>query len=108
MPVHMLEDEAELLTTDMIGKTEKVADDMIKESHIIKLGLPENESIEEYEKFWDDLTEQFFRDWDEEDRIMKRIKELEEEIELSKLQGCNYEIANWLLPELQRHKDMLK
>ncbi len=92
MPVHMLEDEAELLTTDMIGKTEKVADDMIKESHIIKLDLPE----------------QCFRDWDEEDRIMKRIKELEEEIELSKLQGCNYEIANWLLPELQRHKDMLK
>ena len=42
------------------------------------------------------------------EEIEKNIRQLEEEIEYNKLQGCNYEIANWLLPELQRYKDMLK
>ncbi len=39
--------------------------------------------------------------------IKKRIKELEEEIEYHKLQGCGYSIANYLLPELQKHRAML-
>jgi hypothetical protein len=41
-------------------------------------------------------------------QIIKRIQDLEEEIELHKLQGCGYAIANYLLPELNRYKAMLK
>ena len=39
--------------------------------------------------------------------IRNRIKELEEEIEYHKLQGCGYAIANYLGPELIKHKAML-
>ncbi len=40
--------------------------------------------------------------------ISNRINELEEEIEYHQLQGCGYAIANYLGPELKKHKAMLK
>ncbi len=34
---------------------------------IIKLGIKDNESIEDAEEFFDLLVDQFFREWDEEE-----------------------------------------
>ncbi len=39
--------------------------------------------------------------------IRSRIKDLEEEIELHQLQGCDYAIENYLGPELLKHRKML-
>ena len=39
--------------------------------------------------------------------ILKRIKELEEEIDYNLLQGCGYAIESYLLPELNKHRAML-
>lgn len=41
------------------------------------------------------------------EKIVKRIKELEEEIDYNLLQGCGYAIENYLLPELIKHRAML-
>ena len=40
--------------------------------------------------------------------IKKKIKELEEEMETVLLQGCDYSIENWFLPERERYRRMLK
>ncbi len=42
------------------------------------------------------------------EKILKRIKELEEEIDYNLLQGCGYAIESYLLPELHKHREMLK
>ena len=52
-------------------------------------------------------TDKIVNDMAKEAWIRSKIKELEEEIEFHKLQGCGYAIANWLIPELERHKAML-
>jgi hypothetical protein len=44
----------------------------------------------------------------DEKAIKKRIVELEEEIEYNSLQGCGYAIANYLIPELKKHRAMLR
>ena len=41
------------------------------------------------------------------EKIVKRIAELEEEIDYNLLQGCGYAIESYLLPELNKHKAML-
>lgn len=52
-------------------------------------------------------TDEVVRDMAKEAWIRNRIKELEEEIEYHKLQGCGYAIGNYLGPELIKHKAML-
>ena len=42
-----------------------------RKKKVIKLGIPDNESIEDYERDMDAITDQCVRDWDEEDE--KRV-----------------------------------
>lgn len=52
-------------------------------------------------------TDKVVKDMAKEAWIRSRIKDLEEEIEYHQLQGCNYAIANYLGPELLKHRKML-
>ena len=53
------------------------------------MGIPDNESVEDYEKAMDLITEQCIRDWDEEDE--KAVIQYKEDVRSGKIKPIKYE-----------------